>query len=69
MTNWSLLNLAWKLGYTIAVPIALLGFGGAWLDKKFATSPLFILIGIVLAIFISGIAIYRKIKNLEIPKF
>lgn len=61
---WEALNLAWELGYMIAIPIALLGFGGALLDKKAGTSPLFLLSGIVLSIIISGIAVYRKIKRL-----
>lgn len=59
---WSVLSLAWELGYTIAIPIVLLGFGGAWLDKKYGTSPLFILTGFFLSILISSIGIYRKAK-------
>lgn len=62
---WSALNLAWELGYTIALPIAILGFGGAMLDKKIGTSPLFLLAGITLSIIISGIAVYRKIKSIN----
>lgn len=62
---WEALNLAWELGYMIAIPIVLLGFGGAFLDKKVGTSPLFLLTGIVLSIIISGIAVYKKIKNIE----
>lgn len=58
--------MAWELGYTIAIPIAVLGFGGAWLDKKFGTSPLLILIGIALSITISGIAVYRKVKRISL---
>ncbi|KKQ70433.1 MAG: hypothetical protein UT33_C0015G0040 [Candidatus Peregrinibacteria bacterium GW2011_GWC2_39_14] len=58
------LSLAWELGYTIALPIAILGFGGAYADKRLGTVPLFILIGIALAIIISGIGIYRKVKNI-----
>lgn len=61
----SALNLAWELGYTIALPIVILGFGGALLDKKLATSPLFLLVGIALSIIISGLAVYRKIKNIN----
>lgn len=61
---WSLLALAWELGYTIALPIVILGFGGAWLDKKLGSSPAFLLGGIILALLVSGFAIYRKIKNL-----
>lgn len=61
---WSVLNLAWQLGYTIALPIAILGIGGAWLDKKFETSPWLLMTGILLSVVISGIAVYRKIKEI-----
>lgn len=61
---WSVLNLAWELGYTIAIPIVILGLGGAWIDKKLGSSPGFILTGIVLSVIISGVAIYRKIRKL-----
>lgn len=61
---WSVINLAWELGYTIALPIAILGFSGAWLDKKIGSSPAFLLVGIALSVIISGVAIYRKIKKL-----
>lgn len=62
---WQALNLAWELGYLIALPIAVLGFGGAWLDKKLGTIPLFLLIGIITSVIFSSIAIYRKIKTIE----
>ncbi len=62
---WSALNLAWELGYTIAIPIALLGFGGAWLDKKFGTSPWMILLGIAISLLVSSVAVYRKVKSLS----
>lgn len=65
---WSALNLAFELGYLIAIPIAVLGFGGALLDKKFGTSPLFILIGVALAATVSGLAVYKKVKEIENPK-
>lgn len=61
---WQLLNLAWELGYTIALPIVILGLGGAWLDKKIGTSPAFLLAGILLSLVLSGIGVYRRIKNL-----
>lgn len=62
---WAAVNLAWELGYTIAVPIVVLGFGGAWLDKKYGTSPALILIGIGLSLVLSGVGIYRKIKEIN----
>lgn len=61
---WQALNLAWELGYIIALPIVILAFGGALLDKKVDTSPLFLLIGILTSVLISGVAVYRKVKNI-----
>lgn len=59
------LGLAWNLGYIIALPIVILGFSGAWLDKTLSTSPLFILLGIFLSLIFSSIGIYRKVKTLS----
>ena len=67
-TAWSALNLAFQLGYLIALPIAFLGFGGALLDKKLNTSPLFLLIGVVLAATISSLAVYKKVKSINSQK-
>lgn len=64
-TLWTTLNLAWELGYTIAIPIVIFGLGGAWLDKRIGSSPAFLLSGIFLSIMISGYAVYRKIKNIS----
>lgn len=61
---WEGLNLAWVLGYLIAIPAVVFSFSGAYLDKKMNTSPLYLLIGIGLALVISGIAIYRKTKHI-----
>ncbi|PJC36778.1 hypothetical protein CO046_04100 [Candidatus Peregrinibacteria bacterium CG_4_9_14_0_2_um_filter_53_11] len=64
----ALLSLAWELGYLIALPIVILGFGGALLDKKLGTSPLFLLLGIALSLVISGLGVYRKVKEMGSPK-
>jgi F0F1-type ATP synthase assembly protein I len=58
------LRLAWNLGYIIALPAVLFGFGGAYADKHFGTSPWLILMGFTLAILISGIGVYRKVKEI-----
>ncbi|MBP9718271.1 AtpZ/AtpI family protein [Candidatus Gracilibacteria bacterium] len=62
----SLMSLAMDLGFTIAIPIVLFGLGGALLDRKLGTSPLFLLIGVVLSIVITSIGIYRKIKSYKL---
>ncbi len=61
---WLALDIAYQLGYLIALPIVVLGFGGAWMDKKFLTSPLFLLIGITLSFIITTIGTFRKIKTI-----
>ena len=62
--EWSALSLAWNLGYTIAIPIIALALGGRFLDRKFDTSPLFLLIGVFTAILISTLGIYYKAKKI-----
>ncbi|MDO8469332.1 MAG: AtpZ/AtpI family protein [Candidatus Peribacter sp.] len=58
------LRLAWNLGFIIAVPVGLFGFGGAYLDKHFGTSPIFVITGFALAIVLSGVGVYRKVKEI-----
>lgn len=59
---WLALDIAYELGYLIALPIVILGFGGAYADKKFGTSPTFLLIGIGLSFIITTVGAYRRIK-------
>lgn len=56
-------SLAWEMGFIIAVPIIMLALLGRLLDKTFLTSPLFLLVGILLAMIVTGILIWKKIKN------
>ncbi len=61
---WLALRLAWDLGYIIALPAALFGFGGAYLDKAYGTSPWLLLLGIALAMTISVLGVLRKLKQI-----
>ena len=58
------LRLAWSLGYIIAIPAVLFGFGGAYLDKTLGTSPGFLLAGFAIAITLSYFGVRRKIKEI-----
>ncbi|OGJ55983.1 hypothetical protein A3D88_01135 [Candidatus Peribacteria bacterium RIFCSPHIGHO2_02_FULL_52_16] len=58
------LRLAWSLGYIIAIPAVLFGFGGAYLDKTLETSPGFLLAGFIIAITLSYLGVRRKIKEI-----
>ncbi len=55
-------SLAWQLGYMIAIPIVLLALGGKYLDDRFSTSPLFVLLGIVLAVVTTGIWVAFRLR-------
>ena len=57
-------SFAFELGYTIVIPIVLLAFLGRFLDRKFETSPIFLLSGILFSIIVSGILIFRKAKKI-----
>lgn len=63
MEKKALIALVFELGYTIAVPLVVLELGGRFLDRHLGTSPLFLLLGIVLSLLCSGIYIYKIIKK------
>lgn len=56
------LGLAFELGYLIALPAAMLGFFGAFLDKRLETSPLFVISGFCIAFAISAYAVWKKVR-------
>ena len=58
------LSLSLNLGFTIAIPLVTFAFMGRFLDKKWGTSPWFLLGGILLAIIMTTLLIYRKIKEI-----
>ncbi len=61
---WFAVGLVWELGYVIAIPAFLFGFGGSYLDRMYGTSPLLTLIGLLLAFLLSAAAVYRKVKRI-----
>ncbi|MFA5872010.1 MAG: AtpZ/AtpI family protein [Parcubacteria group bacterium] len=62
--SWSAASLAWELGYIIAVPLVILALIGRYLDNKLGTSPWFLLVGILIAVFVSSYGIYKKFKDI-----
>lgn len=63
-SSWSVVSLAWELGYSIAVPLVALALIGRFLDKKLETSPWLLLAGIFLAITSSTYIVYIKMINI-----
>ena len=58
-----ILPILLDVGFTIAIPLVLLALGGRLLDKHFGTTPLLLLTGMILAIIISTIIVYKKLSR------
>ena len=52
------------VGWYVAICIVGGVWGGVWLDEKLGTSPLFLLIGLLLGIVIAGAGVYRMLAAL-----
>ncbi len=59
------LNFATSFGITLVLMIYLLYQGGEWLDERLGTEPLFIIIGIFLAIGAVFKRLFTEIKFLD----
>ena len=64
MIFFKTLGLAWQLGYIIAVPLVIFAISGRFLDRKYDASPVFLLSGMLLAIIVSGLLVFRKTKKI-----
>jgi F0F1-type ATP synthase assembly protein I len=61
----TLAGMVGELGFIIAIPLLVTIVAGIWVDKKLSTTPLFMIVGILLAITVSAITIGRKIQQLN----
>ena len=57
----SLLNLGWVFLATMGLCV----FSGLWMDKRFGTAPLFILIGVFSGFAASGYSFYKTLRKLD----
>ena len=57
------LELAWSLGFRIALPLIVLALAGRLADQTFETSPLFLFTGIILSIVVSTVMVYREARK------
>ncbi len=62
LNTWAMLGLVTEIGGMVAIPAFLFGFLGAYGDKAWGTSPLFVIIGLMIALTSSTIAIWHHIK-------
>ena len=57
-------QLAWNLGFIIAIPAVVFGLAGASLDKWLHTSPGFLLLGMGCALALSLIGVSKRIGQI-----
>lgn len=57
---WLALGFAWRLGYSIAVPLVILLLVGRLLDKRFGTSPWLLLTGLGVSFVITNMLMFRE---------
>jgi F0F1-type ATP synthase assembly protein I len=50
------------MGFYIAIAIVLGIWGGHWLDEKFNTNPLWLIIGLILGITVAVLGTYNMMK-------
>ena len=57
-------QLAWNLGFIIAIPAVVFGLLGAYLDKWLGSSPGFLLLGMGCALALSLFGIWKRIQQI-----
>ncbi len=60
----NLLQVGMQFGLILAIPLLVFILGGIWLDQRLGTTPLFILMGLGSGIFVSGIGLYVRIRDI-----
>lgn len=58
----TLIAMSLQLGVSVAIPTALLAYGGHWLDVRFGNKALFLMIGLGLALVISFTLVWQIVK-------
>lgn len=61
--RWQMANLAFDMGFIIALPLVAMGLLGKYLDGRLGTEPWLTIAGILLAIITTTIWLARKMKE------
>jgi ATP synthase protein I len=64
MNRWAAALRLTGIGFYIAACILIGIFTGLWLDNKFNTNPLFVILGLVLGLGVAVIGVYQMIRPL-----
>ena len=60
--KWQALGFVWDVFFAVAVPTVIFALIGRWLDLRWHVTPLFSIIGLVLALAVITLLMARKIK-------
>ena len=64
MSRWQaalrLIGVGWFIGISILLSI----LAGSWLDSKFNTGPIFVIVGLILGIVVAAYGVYRMVLPL-----
>ncbi len=61
--EFNVLGMALNLGWMIAGPLVALALLGRYLDRVYNSSPWFIIAGLLLALTISSVLVYRMVRK------
>ncbi|MFH1620858.1 MAG: AtpZ/AtpI family protein [Patescibacteria group bacterium] len=64
MSPWQALNIVWDILLAIAVPTVIFGLGGRYLDKRYDTSPIFLILGLAMSLALVSVIVTRKAKDI-----
>ena len=68
MRRWQaamrLIGVGWYVGFSILGGI----LAGLWLDGKFSSKPLFIILGLLLGLAVAGYGVYKMLIQVENSK-
>ena len=60
---WESLSALSGMGFVLAIPIVAGAWGGSFLDDRFHTKPLLVLLGLLLGLIVGIYGAYRLFKN------
>ena len=64
MSRWGaalrLIGVGWFIGISILLGV----LGGSWLDNRFGTGPLFVIVGLMFGLVVAGYGVYQMLVPL-----
>ena len=50
-----------SVGFELVIPVALLAYGGYWLDGRLGTPPVFLIVGVLLGMTVGFTSVFRRV--------